>query len=281
MGQTEWITRNAIDFIGKTDKASPLFAHIGYMQPHGPFCPHGEAAKNVDESQIPPPAPIEWLNDPLHPTEGARKRMPDDWRTTRLYYMADLTHLDEQLGQVTKALRESGRLDNTYLILLSDHGELFLDHGFTGKGERHYDACVRVPIIVSGPGPKAGLARSELLQLEDTFQTVMEAAGLAAPAPKAIGPYLKLPADAERLPGRSLLPLCPEERMEEWRYTLYPGGQGEQLFSLLHDPDEQRNLAAEAGYARVRTEMRDRILECLILQDYPHKRQDLCSLGVY
>jgi len=315
ISQTEWITSHALDFIRNTDAARPLYAHISYVQPHSPFCPPGDCMQNVDESRIPAPAPIEWLSDPAAPkcfprTEGARTAIPADWRTTRHYYMADLTHLDEQLGRVTKALEETGRLHRTYLILLSDHGELLLDHGFTGKGERHYDACVHVPLVIAGPGLKQKIERHELVQLEDIYPTVMDAAGLPMPSPPVMGPYLKMPPDAERYPGQSLLPLCRGEqpahwrdaleiesynnidsttpanwartsRTGEWRYTLYPGGGGEQLFSLRNDPDEQRNLARDGGYAKIRAEMRDRLLEDLIRADYPHTRKGLYGLGVF
>lgn len=315
ISQTEWITRHALDFIAHSDRNRPIYAHISYVQPHSPFCPPGPYLKNVDESGIPEPAPIEWVNDPLHPkcfprTEGAHEILPRGWRTTRHYYLADLTHLDEQLGRVTKALEESGRMKNAYLIMLSDHGELFLDHGFTGKGERHYDACVRVPLMIAGPGLRKDAACEELVHLEDIFPTVMEMASLSLPSPRVVGPYLKMPAGAERYPGESLLPLCRGERparwrdeleiesynnissttpafwartirTRDWRYTLYPGGQGEQLFSLRNDPDEQRNLAGDAGYRSTRGEMRDRLLEQVILQDYPHTRNDLFSLGVF
>lgn len=315
VSQTEWITRHAVDFIAQADRFVPISAHISYVQPHSPFCPPKDYMKNVDESQIPAPAPIEWVNDPLHPkcfprTEGARTITPPDWRTTRHYYMADLTHLDEQLGRVIKAIEESGRMENTFLIMLSDHGELFMDHGFTGKAERHYDACVRVPLMIAGPGLRSGTTREELVQLEDIFPTVMEMAGLPMPAPRIVGPQQKLLEGVEHYPGRSLLPLCRGEqpdrwreaqciesynnitnttpdfwartiRTKDWRYTLYPSGSGEQLFSLRDDPDEQRNLAGDAGYARVRTEMRDRLLDRIILEDYPHTRRGLFSQGVY
>ena len=315
--QTEWITRHALDFIRKSDMSKPIYAHISYIQPHSPWCSPEEYMKNVDESKIPPPAPIEWENDPLHPkcfplTEGAHSRIPEDWRANRHYYMADLTYLDAQLGMILGELEKTGRLDNTYLILLSDHGELFYDHGFTGKGERHYDACVRVPLMISGPGLQKGLDRYDLVHLEDIFPTVMEMAGLAMPQPVVKGHYLKrsLVAENERYPGKSLMPLCRGEqpdkwrdqleiesynnigsttpefwartvRTKDWRYTLYPENSGEQMFSLKEDPDEQKNLAGDPGYARVRTEMRDRLLEEIILQDYPHTQRDRFSLGVF
>ena len=70
-------------------------------------------------------------------------------------------------------------------------------------------------------------------------------------------------------------------RTNEWRYTFYPGNNGEQLFWLKDDPDEQHNLAGDAGYTSRRTELRDRLLEEIVLQDYPHTRRDCYSLGVF
>ncbi len=318
ISQTDWTTGHALDFISRSDRSRPIYAHISYVAPHSPFHAPAEYMKNVDESLIPPPVPIEWVDDPYHPkcfprTEGAHTVMPKNWRTSRHYYLADLAHLDAQLGRITAALEQSGRLDNTYFILLSDHGELLLDHGFTGKNERHYDACVRIPLMIAGPGLHPGLTRNELVQLEDIFPTVMEMAGLPMPQPK-VAAVLHLTreeiAAAEQYPGRSLLGLCRGEqpnnwrdgveiesynninsttpefwartiRTKDWRYTLYPRNTGEQLFSLKNDPDEQHNLVGDSNYARIRGEMRDRLLEQIILQDYPHTRRDCFSLGVY
>jgi arylsulfatase len=317
VSQTEWITRHALDFIEKSDRSRPIYAHISYIQPHSPWCSPADYMKNFDPSLIPPPAPKEWENDPLHPacfpkTEGAKTGIPTDWRTGRHYYMADITYLDAQLGRIVEGLEHAGRMDNTYLIMLSDHGDLFYDHGFTGKGERHYDACIRVPLMIAGPGLRKGLDRDELVHLEDIFPTVMEMAGLPMPTPVVKGPYLnrQLLAESEQYPGRSLMTLCRGEspdnwrdaleiesynniestspeywartvRTSEWRYTIYPNHSGEQLFSLKNDPDEQKNLAGDPGYARIRTEMRDRLLEQVILQDYPHTPRDRFSLGVF
>ncbi|MCL4401347.1 MAG: sulfatase-like hydrolase/transferase, partial [Acidobacteria bacterium] len=293
VSQTEWITGHALDFIQGSDRARPIYAHISYVQPHSPFCPPGRYMKDVDEARIPAPCPVEWLNDPLHPrcfprTEGARTQTPADWRTTRHYYLADLVHLDRQLGRVMEALEQSGRAANTYFILLADHGELLLDHGFSGKAERHYDACVRIPLLISGPGLRSGAAREEIVQLEDIFPTVLEMAGIPQPRPTVAGPYLKMPEGAEGYAGRSLLGLCKGEtpgnwrdqvyiesynnissttpefwartiRTADWRYTLYPGGNGEQLFSLRNDLDEGMNRAGDAAASASRREMRDRL----------------------
>ncbi len=311
VSQTEWITRHALEAIRESDRARPLFVQASYVQPHGPFCPPGRYMQEVDPSRIPPPAPIEWLEDPAAPacfgtSEGAHRSIPDDWRETRRYYFADLVHLDRQLGLVMDSLEAAGR--EAFVIFLSDHGELLLDHGFTGKGERHYDASVRVPLIISGPGLRRGAVVDSFVQLEDIFPTILEMAGIGVPAPRIMGPYLKERPRA--LAGRSLLPLCRGERptdwrqdvyiesynnittatprnwarsvrTAEWRYTMYPEGQGEQLFRIATDPDEQVNLARDSAYSSARMALRDRLLDLVILQDYPQPPRDLFALGVH
>lgn len=314
MSQTSWITQHALDFIRETAPSAPLHAHISYVQPHSPSCPPAEYLPRVDASLIPPPAPIEWTDDALAPvcfaeSEGVRTKIPADWRARRHHYFADVAHLDDQLGKVIDALERAGRWESTYLVLLADHGELLLDHGFTGKGERHYDACIRVPLIISGPGLARGSSCDAIVQLEDICPTVLEMAGLPAFPVRTMGPYLR-EETGSALPGQSLLSHCrgdaPSEwrdsvyvesynnigtcttrnwartiRTAEWRYTFYPGGAGEQLFHMSEEPDETINLAGDSGYAPARREMRDRLLESVILQDYPHTERELFAIGVH
>jgi arylsulfatase A-like enzyme len=312
VSQTAWITQHALAFIRETDPAQPLFAHISYVQPHSPFHPPAEYMRYVDVSRIPAPAPAEWAHDPHAPGYFADKKPVDrDWQHARHCYFADIVHLDHQLGKVLAALEETGRLENTYIVFLSDHGELLCDHGFLGKEERHYDACIRVPLIIAGPGLEKGLTRDEFVQHEDLCPTVLEACSVALPALPKTGPYLKVDQeDIAILPGRSLLGLCRGEQPGSWReeaysesynaiwsitpgdwartirtrdfrYTFYAAGNGEQMFDLRTDPDEQRNVVADPAYTRQRQALRDRLLELIVLQDYPKTRRELFALGVH
>ena len=330
LSQTAWITRHAVEFITGTDPQQPLYAHVSYVQPHLPSCPPEDCLDLVDPTLIPPPIPAEWAADPAAPrclplTEGAHPERPVNWREKRWCYLADVAHLDRQLGLVIDALERAGRIDNTLLIFLSDHGELLLDHGFSGKAERHYDGCIRVPLVIAGPGLQAGLQREEIVQLEDIFPTVLDMAGIPLPSPRVMEQVQGMEdlASAEGIyqragvadslavaAGRSLVGLCRGEeasgwrdaaysesfnnidsftpdywartvRTRDWRYTVYPDGGGEQLFCLKEDPDETRNLAADPGYARRRGEMRDRLLEQLILQDWPHTARSRYALGAH
>jgi arylsulfatase A-like enzyme len=311
ISQTAWIARHALDFIQCENQEQPIFAHISYVQPHSPFCPPAEYMECVDTQRIPEPAPAEWWNDPLAPPVFRQTHSDDsaNWRTRRQYYFADIAHLDSKLGRVLDALEQSDRLDKAYIIFLSDHGELLGDHGFQGKHERHYDACIRVPLIVSGPGVRVGQTCDALVQLEDICPTVLDMAAQSYPAYPVAG-YLREDVSPPVLPGRSLLPLCRGEQPEYWRaaaycesynsinssepeswartlytnefrYTFYPDGSGEQLFNLRDDCDEQRNLAGEAACAGVRQKLRDQLMEVITLQDYPPPRRGLFALGVH
>ena len=313
VSQTAWITAGAVEFIRTTPAETPLHAHVSYVQPHSPFCPPAEFMELVDESAIPAPIEPEWVPDPRQPacfaaSEGAHTEIPSDWRQYRKFYLADVAHLDAQLGKVVEALKAAGRWESTYLFFLSDHGELLLDHGFTGKGERHYDASVRVPLIIAGPGVRAAATCEAFVQLEDIVPTVLEITRLPAPTLPVGGVFQHVEPSA--LPGRSLMGFCrgeapdgwrdavyiesynnlrtndPREwartvRGRHWRYTYYPAGGGEQLFCLAEDPDETRNLAYEDDGAEVRDGLRACLLEAVILQDHPHPPRSLFQLGVH
>lgn len=330
LSQTAWITGNAINFIRNTEPAKPVYAHVSYVQPHLPSCPPAEFMDLVDTGRIPEPISPEWAEHPRGPscfssTEGATTTIPENWREKRWYYLADVAHLDHQLGLVMEALEKTGRTDNTYLIFLSDHGELLLDHGFSGKAERHYDGCIRVPLVIAGPGLAEGIDCHEIVQHEDLFPTVLEMAGVPLPRPRVMqqvqgmedlgssdGIYERGDLVNSLVPvaGRSLMGLCRGRETEawrdaaysesfnnidsftpsywartvrtaDWRYTLYPQGGGEQLFHLSEDPDETRNLAYDTSYAERRQEMRDRLLELVILQDFPHTPRNLFALGAH
>jgi arylsulfatase A-like enzyme len=313
VSQTAWITGRALDFIAETPASQPVLAHIGYVQPHSPFCaPRAHFARVADDA-IPEPVQPAWPDDPAHPAcwdaeHWARRAIPDNWRNIRRCYFADIAHLDDQLGRVRAALEAAGRWDNTCLFLLADHGEMLLDHGMTGKGNMHYDACIRVPLVIAGPGLGRGRVCDEFVQLEDIFPTVLELAGAEMPAVPRMGPYLR--GDVESLPGRSLLPLCRGEdttgwrtfayaesynnitgsaeeqwartvRTDRFRYTWYPGGTGEQLFDLEVDPAETRNVARDPAYAATRNELLERLLGAVVHQDYPHTRRNLYAIGVH
>ena len=276
------------------------------MQPHTPFTAPADLARKINVSSIPTPAAAEWRTDAQLAKQGSVFRNRNDmtapesadWQHSRRLYFADIAHLDAQLGRLLDVLDQSRRVRPLFIVFTSDHGELLFDHGFIGKEELHYDACIRVPLTVVGPGIAKNAISTDIVQLEDVAPTLLDAAGAKMPDPPVMGSHLKMSdADLNRLPGNSLLRLCrpggagrreaayvesfnaiwsaePGDwarsvRTERYRYTYYPRGGGEQLFDLESDPDEQRNLVGDSAAAGRRSEMRDLLFELIILQDHP------------
>ncbi len=338
VSQSSWITARALDFIRDTDSDQPLFAHISFVAPHGPFCPPAEFMDRVNPEKIPAPVPADWLNDADAPeyfqkmarvlhgesddrpswmkdmavTPGSDEQPPliPDLSHERHCYFADITHLDEQLGRVRKALQDTGRLDNTYIIFVSDHGEFLGDHGFWQKQERHYDGGIRVPLIIAGPGLQKNARRQEIVQLEDICPTILNLTGVPLPHLRFRHFGGRQDDSAPAISGRSLVELCRGEVPDDWReeayvesfpcfgpgtlgawartvrtsryrYTFYPDGHGEQLFDLEADPDEQKNLVNEPEHAALRRELKDRLMEQIIRQDYPVSPRDLFWFGIH
>jgi len=101
-----------------------------------------------------------------------------------------------------QTLRESGQLENTIVIYMSDHGEMLGDHGLILKGCRFFDGLVRVPLIMSWPGRFSnGLRSDALVETIDVAPTLMAACGLEVPG---------------SMQGKSLLPLLAGQTDPHW-----------------------------------------------------------------
>jgi arylsulfatase A-like enzyme len=298
---TGWITRNGLDFIKKNAGKQPFLAHMSYILPHDPFSPPENYLGEVNPDKIPHPVPDTWKQEeyPKHfDFDRTYQGIAGYWKIYREYYFACITFLDTQLGRIFQTLEDSGELDNTYIILLADHGELLYDHGFVSKHNRHYDACIRVPLIISGPGLQKGVHCNKPVQLEDIMPTILELTKCDAPKPRILPGYIVSEEYPPMFSGKSLVPFCKGEytgkwreyayaesfsywrnvqpvhwaftlRNERYRYTFYPCGGGEQLFDLFADKDETKNVVKRKEYANIRINMRDELLERVILQDSP------------
>ena len=178
------------------------------------------------------------------------------------------SYFDSLVGGLVETLEKIGQLDNTYVFVISDHGDMLGERGMWYKFNP-YEASVRVPMIAMGPGLKQGHCETALTTLVDLLPTFADIANG--------GSYSDYVAPID---GRSLFDL-PEAGSEDDLVFFEYCGEGvhdpalmcrhrnmkyvrcgvdpEMLFNLAADPDEQRNLAGEPAYADTITAMRDRV----------------------
>ncbi|MFM7182028.1 MAG: sulfatase [Verrucomicrobiales bacterium] len=175
------------------------------------------------------------------------------WRNLVRSYLASTSFMDSQIGRLMDALRESGRLQNTIVVVWSDHGWHLGEKAISGKNTL-WDRSTRVPLIFAGPGVGAGQRCTQPAELMDIYPTLVELAGLGK---------------RDDLEGLSLVPQLRDAaskrvrpaitshnqgnhgiRSERWRYIRYADGS-EELYDMIVDPNEWNNLAAKPEHAPI------------------------------
>lgn len=213
--------------------------------------------------------------------EGGRWRI-EDWRLrdTLALYDAGIRYVDHQVGAIYDALGRAGVLDDTLLIVTSDHGEFLGEHGRIGHGVHLYDPLLHVPLIVRYPRrfPAGSRVRHDV-SLLDVFPTlaalvgsasppdpeaaVLDPADTAAQAPRPIRAE-DYPFDAvtlEKLARRQKCDYTPvgflraSLQVGRLKYIWSSGGQPE-LYDLLADPQERENLAPSEPARRAELDAR-------------------------
>lgn len=169
-------------------------------------------------------------------------------RTHRQEYYAIISHMDEQIGRILEALEASGKQDNTYIILSSDHGLACGNHGLMGK-QNMYEHSLKPPLILVGPDLPENERRDALVYLQDIMATTLDWAGVEKPAFVEFQSLLPLVQDPENNRGYEAVYgayLHDAQRMIRkggMKLIVYPKAAKVRLFNLVSDPDEIRDLS--------------------------------------
>ncbi|MGH3659256.1 MAG: sulfatase-like hydrolase/transferase, partial [Micromonosporaceae bacterium] len=209
--------------------------------------------------------------------------------------------IDTQVGAVLEHLRRAGELERTIVVYTSDHGDMMGAHRLMEKGHLlHYDEATRVPLLVAHPDGASGRT-SNLVSMVDIAPSVADLAGVDFDPADGVSfagmvgggdeptreyvtsetclyemeseangvytsPYtLDLERDALNLSVRT----------PTVRYT-YRSHDIDELYDHTTDPYEQRNVAADPGYATRRTELR-KLLADEVGDVFPQASQVLVS----
>jgi N-acetylglucosamine-6-sulfatase len=205
---------------------------------------------------------------PLGPKTGTSDRVIRERQQT-------LMAVEEGVGDILKALKETGQLDNTVFVFTSDNGYFYGEHGLSVERRLAYEESIRLPLLVRYPQViKAGTVRDELALNIDLAPTLLALAGVSVPA---------------NMEGRSLVPLLKGEpirwrdsflieyysdrvfprvvkmgykavRTARWKYIHYVELEGmDELYDLETDPYEMKNLINDPVGQKALTEMKQEL----------------------
>ena len=256
----------AISFIQDAETNHPFFLYVAFMAPHDPRNPPEPYRKRYYDNR--PPLPENFL--PEHPFRNApqvtmgRDESLAPWPRTKAVisdqlceYYGLVTHLDEQVGRVLAALRDSSHTDNTVVIYTADHGLAMGSHGLLGK-QNVYEQSMRCPLILRGPGIPKGQSSNAPTYIHDLYATICDTAGIDPP--ESVDSLSLLPiiqGQVEKVRDSYFLPFQDNQRaVSDGRLKLhvYPHINHRLLFDLFNDPHELTNLATDPNHA---TELRN------------------------
>ena len=191
------LSRLAAEVIARQSADEPLYLQLHYLPPHQPYDPPPAFDRFTDPDYRGPIDP----RMSLQPYSlGIETLAPADLEQLVGLYDGNLLMADDAVGRVLAALETAGRRSNTLLVVTSDHGEAFMEHGRQGHNTTLYDEMLHVPLLVDLPAGAAPVAvdTDRLASLADVVPTILGHLGLPA-APEVDGlDLLAAPPDPRR-----------------------------------------------------------------------------------
>ena len=283
---SSFIAESAVDFFERNHAEAPCFMHVSFVDPHHPWDPPAEVARNYPAADMPLPRPsgpgnVTW--PPLLEERGADfTNVPDDAaRTAVAYYYAMIETIDRGVGKVVDAVERAGELDNTLFVFVADHGELLGSYGLWRKGSYHYDCMIRLPCFISYPrGLPGGRRIGGLVQSLDLPTTLLGLLGMPL-HPGMQGEDLSGPLANGDPVGRPHVycelytafwgPFvdCWTVRTDTAKLNYYPSDGVGHLFDLEQDPDELNNVFDATDHRALRDDMTALLLRATCDQKDP------------
>jgi len=266
---THWVGDNAVKEIENYNKENPLFLKVSFHRPHSPNDPPKRVLDMYENITVPEPAVGDWVDELLKYDKNKASASisvqdKDYVAKTRKAYYANITFVDEWIGNIISALKAKGMYDNALILFTSDHGDMMGDHHHWRKTYA-YEGSSKIPLLVKCPQKlktklKKGSIIDKPVELRDVLPTFLDAAGS------------EIPKDID---GKSLLSILKNDK-QEWRnyidlehseiyfkenhwtavtdgkikYIFFASTGKEQLFDLSNDPLETKNLAKNTEYKK-------------------------------
>ena len=278
---THWTAKRSIDFLETRDPTRPFFLWTSFTKPHPPYDPALNYWLLYQNKEVPPPVYGEWSRDMATMPQGLLEgtysctdmhRMSERQllEMKRAYY-ACITQVDYTLGLIFARMRELNLLENTWIIFTADHGDMQGDHHIAAKGTFH-EGSAHIPLIVRPP--LGGWGRGE-----HTAKKCWSLVTLADIMPTALAIAEGNPFGAETKPGmdgKNLLTLINNDTEDRTfygqclrhfcvmdgdnKYMWTAKGGTEQMFNLMHDPEEQHDLSKSPSWQEELLPLREKLI---------------------
>jgi arylsulfatase A-like enzyme len=172
------ITDQAVQWVGEAGKR-PLFLFLHYYDVHSDYA-------SLPEHEAEFLRPYEGIADGTTAQlaahrEGKVSLSPADAPNLIDRYDAGIRQMDAEIGRFLDFLRERNLMEETLLVLTSDHGEEFFEHGGVLHGQTQYQEVLRVPLVVRGPEVPAGRRIATPVSLVDVAPTLLGLTGIEVP----------------------------------------------------------------------------------------------------
>lgn len=244
------INGQAMRWLREREEGKPFFLYLHYMEPHSPYDPPSPARGRFSDPGYSGPITGDHLQldailrGDMTAGEADRQRISD-------LYDEEIYSWDREFGMFLGFLESQGLLENTVVMVTSDHGEEFFEHGGLLHGYTLYEEQLHVPLVIRAPDFEPRKI-SSVTRSVDVLPTMLELLGLE-PAGGVQGmslvPQMRgeaggdLPVFAEAQMRAVKTVRSRSFRSKGWKYveTIVPRGRGPELFDLAADPWERKN----------------------------------------
>jgi N-acetylglucosamine-6-sulfatase len=284
---TDELTDYALKWLETRRLEKPFMLYLSHKAVHAEFIPADRhRGKYQEKNFVPPktmdPAKVEgapmWVQNQRNSWHGVDFPYHSTLDIGDYYkrYAETLLAVDEGLGRIVQLLKEKGWLDSTLIIFMGDNGFAFGEHGLIDK-RTAYDESMRVPMVMQCPELfRGGTVVSQVVANVDIAPTILEAAGLKAPANMDGKSFISL-AEGKPISWRDFLlyeyywewpfPQTPTMfalRGEQYKYIHYYGlWDINELYDIKADPLESRNLINSPDHQQIVSRLRTQLFEIL------------------
>jgi len=270
---TDELNDRAVDFI-RENQDGPFLLYLSHKAVHEPKTPAPRHADLYQDIEIPTQDnPADNLaTKPAYIREAGLKKREKAGGLVPVHdstkdMMRCVTAVDDGVGMIFEELERLGIADNTVVIYAGDNGYFMREHGGLHDKRKHYEASMRIPLLMHAPMLAEGETVEEMVVNIDLAPTLLELAG--APIPEHIQGESWVGVTTGERPGRERFlyeyfneleyrerggfgstPTQFAIRTPDWKYVVYPDSENEpELYHLAQDPEELDNLAAKPEYA--------------------------------